>query len=197
MIGSVNRARAVLTALVLALALGLVGCSDNDPEPRTAPPSVELTPSPSAPTSSAPAAPVMPEAAKGTDAAAAEAFVKFYWDTVNYAQATGDLDDLRELSAEECAACRGGLDYLEKVFSKDGHIVGGDNEVAGIEIVGFVKHRGRYSDAVVNLTLRTTPQSVEFPGTSKDERYAGGKSTLEMRVRLLPDERRVISWSRT
>ena len=39
----------------------------------------------------------MPAAAKRHTAAGAEAFVQFYWEMVNYAQRSGDVDGLRVL----------------------------------------------------------------------------------------------------
>ena len=195
MIGAVNRARAVLTALLLTSALGLAGCSDDDPEPAPAPPSSEPA-SPSTTAASGPTPPEMPDAAKGTDAAAAEAFVRFYWDTVNYAQETGDLTGLQSLSSEACDACRGGLRYLEDVFDRNGTIEGGDNSVSNIEVLGFVRHEGTYSDALLELELRATPQAVRFPDGADDERYAGGTTLVSMRVRLDGASPLVVSWSK-
>src|SRR4051812_38018201 len=99
MIGRVSRTRAVLTALSLLPVLLVAGCSDDDPEPKFAPTPSESASSASPSSSATPETPqpTMPEAARGSDASSAEAFVKFYWDVVNYAQTSGDLDPLRGL----------------------------------------------------------------------------------------------------
>ena len=163
----VSRARAVLAAVpLLALALALGGCS-GDPKPK-----FEPTPSVSASASaSATAAPVMPDAARGTDAAAAEAFVRFYWDTVNYAQATGDVEALRPLASPECAPCRAGVAYLERVVAKGGRITGGR---ATVKVKRSSLMQGPSgNDAAVKIVLTTTPQVVDYP-QGADEHYPGG-----------------------
>ncbi|MGB0099090.1 MAG: DUF6318 family protein [Nocardioides sp.] len=175
--------RAVIAAVVLTL--GLAGCSGEDPEPNLAP-SASTSPTSPAPTPSpsGPVAPTMPEAAKGTDAAAAEAFVKFYWDTVNYAQKTGDVDGLRDLSSTRCIACQAGIDYLDDVFANDGEISGGASQVGKLK-TAFVDD-GDALDAVVEFELSTSRQRVDYPGRALDEVYRGGTSS--MRARLEPTQ---------
>lgn len=169
--------RAVIASVVLVL--GLAGCSSDDPEPNVAPPSPTV---PSTTGTSAETPPEMPDAAKGTDAAAAEAFVEFYWDTVNYAQRTGDLSSLREISAEECIACQAGLDYLADVFAKDGSITGGVGRVSDAT-AAFATNDG-VTYAVVDFALTTDRQTVDLPGVRDDETYKGGRS--DVRARLAP-----------
>src|SRR6478609_11779950 len=119
MIGDVSRTRAALTALSLIPALLVTGCSDDDPKPKFGPtPSATPSSTPSSATSGPTTPlPTLPPEAQGTGPDAAEAFVKFYWATVNYAQATGDIDALRKLGDNSCKACRGGVGYLEEVFA--------------------------------------------------------------------------------
>lgn len=186
MIEAVNRARAVLTAFLLASALGLAGCTD-DPEPRFAPPSSAPPASPSTSAASGPTAPEMPEAAKGTDAAAAEAFVKYYWEVVNYAEQSRDLSELRRISSDRCVACQAGIDYLERVFAQDAVISGGINRVLGPRTVFVAGERGR--DAVVEFELRSTRQHIAYPDAD-DDVYRGGRSS--MRARLQPAE---VAWT--
>src|SRR4051794_5689323 len=128
MIGVVSRTRAVLTAAVLLSALALGGCTDDDPEPKFGPTESSSPASPTSPsttTASGQIAPSMPAAAMDADAAAAEAFVSFYWKTVNYAQATGDLEPLSRLGAPTCKACKSGVEYLKDVYENGGKIDGG------------------------------------------------------------------------
>ena len=142
MIVGVSRTRAGLTAAVAISTLALLGCSDDEPEPKFDPPSSEAPASPSTTAASGPVAPTMPATARGTDAAAAEAFVKFYWVMVNYAQATGDLSGLASLSSKECAACRAGADSLREIFAKGGQIVGGGGDVSVID-TNFIQDSGK------------------------------------------------------
>ena len=178
MIGHVNRSRTAFTALSILSMLAVGACSGDDPEPKIADPSPtsSLPTSPSTTAASSPVEPTMPPGAQGTDAAAAEAFVKFYWEMVNYAQATGDLSGLKSLASEACAACRAGTDYLDRVFGSDGIIEGG---VASVRVTssGFIRD-GADSDAVVVFDVRTTRQTVDYPGTRDDEVFPGGKTRL-------------------
>lgn len=177
MIGRVSRTRATLTALTLISLLLLAGCTDDEPKPKFAPPSSDA-PTSAAPTSSV--APTMPAAASGADAAAAEAFVKFYWDTVNYAQESGDLHPLRQLADPRCAECEAGVKYLEGVFQADGRVIGGDATLE-VQKSTLVEGAGR-QDAVVKFVLSTTPQRVDYAGTDKDESFAGGQRTVNALV---------------
>ncbi len=88
--------RPALVGLVVALAVGLAGCSD-DPAPSG-------SPQPTASSSATPSAsvPTLPEAAKGDGPKAAEAFVRHYVDLINYGLATLDSRPLAEASTEEC-----------------------------------------------------------------------------------------------
>ncbi|MBA2953382.1 hypothetical protein HZF07_06625 [Nocardioides sp. CGMCC 1.13656] len=172
-----NRARAVLTALVLVSALGLAGCTDDDPEPKFAPPSSEPPESQSTTGASDPTPPEMPQAAKGTDAAAAEAFVKFYWETVNFAQATGDVEDLSRLSTK-CVNCDNGIEFIKSVYSDGGTIDGGDGKPTHIE-TRFTNLQGEWW-AIVDCTVALTPQDVDASGTEHDEHYAGGQRAIRM-----------------
>ena len=125
MIGAVNRARAVLTALLLTSALGLAGCSDDDPEPAPAPPSSEPA-SPSTTAASGPTPPEMPDAAKARTDKGAEAFVRYWLEVVNHAQATGETQVLEAMSESTCAGCRGIAEAVTEAYKGGGHIEGGE-----------------------------------------------------------------------
>jgi hypothetical protein len=99
----------VVAAVVLAAVVA--GCSaEPEPTPEAPPsapssseaPAVEPTPTPEAFT-----APQLPEAATTPDAAGAEAFVRYFWDTVNYAYTSGDTAAIWAISHVDCAGCAG------------------------------------------------------------------------------------------
>ena len=125
-------AAAVLTPLVLA------GCGGDDPAPKlpdTAPTATSSTsPSPAAavdPTEE----PTLPPEANGNDEAAAEAFIRYYWDVVDYAQLTGDLRTLKKLSLPSCASCNSGNAYLREMYAAGGSLEGVDYTLDGVRAI--------------------------------------------------------------
>lgn len=172
--------RAVIAAV--ALLLGLSACSGEDPEPKVAPPSPT---SPSTTGTSAETPPEMPDAAKGTDAAAAEAFVEFYWEMVGYAQSTGNVEGLRRLATSGCEACRGGVAYLEDVFSSGGTIAGGRGTVRNAS-ASSVQDDGA-TKVFVRYELFNTKQVVDLPGTSKDRTIPAGTLRMLSTLEATPD----------
>ena len=179
MIGLVNRSRTVITAMSLMSVLALGACSDDDPEPELAPPSSSAPSSPSTTAVSGPIEPTMPAAARGTDAAAAEAFVRFYWEMVNYAQATGDVRALTKLS-EDCPACRGGVTFIKQVYARGGRLTGGVGRIHDAR-VGILKGPPA-KRLVVHFRLENTTQVEDYPGSRRDKTYPGG--TIDFQVML-------------
>ncbi|MBI2244131.1 MAG: hypothetical protein HYU55_09390 [Nocardioides sp.] len=167
MIVAVTRSRTVVAALCVVSVLALGACSGDDPQPRFAPPSSSAPTSPSTTAVSGPVEPTMPAAAQGTDAAAAEAFVRFYGEMVNYAQATGDLDGLESMTDQSCTACKGGLAALQRIFARDGRVVGGVNSLSRLRS-GHLQGDERLT---VWFDLSTTKQLINYPGDRKDEVY--------------------------
>ncbi len=165
MIGS----RTVITAMSVLSVLALGACSGGDPGPKLAPPS--SSPSSSAPSSpsttavSGPIEPTMPAAARGTDAAAAEAFVKFYWEMVNYAQATGDVEGLRGLTNASCQPCSAGLRALEKLGAQHAQINGGVYRLSDVSSAFFDNGKR----IRVWYRLAASRQTITYPGGKEDQ----------------------------
>ncbi len=120
---------ATLLAAAL-LASPLAGCGDGDP-PKTAPftPTGHIetpipTPSQSA-TADAPVEPTLPDAATQATEEGARAFIAYYWDLINYAQATGDVKPLKAASSSRCTTCQTGIKGIKKLYKGGGHTVGG------------------------------------------------------------------------
>lgn len=183
MIGLVNRSRTALTALSMISALALGACSGDDPEPKLADPSpsASLPSSPSTTAVSGPVEPTMPAEARGTDAAAAEAFVKFYWEMVNYAQATGDTSGLRGLSSG-CRPCDSGAAFIESVYGNGGQLTGGVGRVDHTN-VGVLQGQPD-KRTVVHFKLASTRQLEDYPGTKRDKSYPAG--AIDFQVVLEP-----------
>ncbi|HEY0952440.1 DUF6318 family protein [Nocardioides sp.] len=194
MIGFVNRSRTVITAMSLLSVLALGACSDDDPEPKFAPPPSSTAPSsPSTTAVSGPVEPTMPAAARGDDAAAAEAFVKFYWEMADYAQETGDVAGLAALSPKGCKACQQVLDFLESVYRRDGHIRGGETKISDASTAP-VGSEGNL--LVVRYVLANSHQVVDLPGTKRDEEYEAGTVRIETIVRLTANGWRIEYWDK-
>jgi hypothetical protein len=186
MIGIVAGARAVIARLPLVLVLAAGGCSGDDPEPRVAPSgssSPSTSPSGSSSTAGDPTPPTLPAAAKGRGAAAAEAFVRFYFANVNFAQRTGQTSRLEGL-ALRCTGCAAGVASIRATYRGGGAIRGGDATADNWKI-GFLK-RSTEDWAVVETRVSTTKQTIDMPGSTHDERYPAGHT----RVRLVLQPRR-------
>ncbi|WP_343910899.1 DUF6318 family protein [Nocardioides aquiterrae] len=173
----VTGTRAVIAAVGVALVLG-AACSGSDPEPRLALPSSSAPSTPSTSPASSQTAPTLPPEAKGTDAKAAEAFVKFYWEMVNYAQRTGDVGALQALGPD-CGGCDAGIAFITDVYDRGGSIRGGEGHLTKLS-TGFI---GKNHDrAVVRCHVVTTEQNVDLPGTKHDKTYSGGDQPFQFQL---------------
>jgi hypothetical protein len=163
--GGNARARALAGAILCALVAS--GCQSN-PEPPPLERTAESgTPSPTA--SPAEAAPTHPAQAKGTNEAAAKAFVRHWIDVLNYSGPAGDPEPLRRLSDPNCAACVAIADLIGEV-----HEAGGDIDGRGwsVRTVTVVAHRPRR--AVVDARILVHPQRLRTSSTSAVKTYKGG-----------------------
>lgn len=166
--------------LLAGVCLGLVvsGCSGDDPGAGVGPSdssSAAATPSPTAtssPTPTGPVEPTLPAAAEGSDAAAAEAFVGFYWEMADYAQATGDVEGLRRMGSETCEPCRTAVAFVEEAYRDGGEVRGGQTTLSGIRSSPLLTRSGRAIQ--VKLEVSSSDQVVDHPGKAADERYPGG-----------------------
>ena len=129
-----------------ALVLLLAGCGGDPPKPKfsdspseSASSSATASESPSGSESpSAMTEPTPPREMAGKDEAAAEAFVEHYFELVNYAQATGQLEPVRRVAAPVCAACDGMSGAVEQVYRKGGTVRGGALTLEDLAVT----HRG-------------------------------------------------------
>ena len=104
--------RRVVTALLLML---LVGCS-SDPEPKEPGPSAKPTIT----------APTMPPQAKENTHEGAAAFVDHYVKVLNYAAATGDVEELSRLSSPKCDGCQKYIKLYRETYEAGGYFKGGE-----------------------------------------------------------------------
>lgn len=171
-------------AVATLLALTLTACgADPDPSPGpTSPPTVAST-SPSA----EPTAPMQPDLSYQRTKAGAVAFAKYYWQIVDYAQRTGDTEQLRTLE-HGCAACAAGREWIEKIYRRGGNITGGSHTYRRVSVV--------YADsktAGLVLRLLTTRQVVSGAGNLSG-RYKGGAISVSMAINAVGALWRVKDW---
>lgn len=122
----------------------------------------------------------MPALAKEPTQAGAEAFVRYYWDLVNYAQATGDTKGLRSVSAETCEPCQGGIDALENIVNeRGGKITGGEYSASNLRTTRLT---GQVPSYRIVFALSNEKQTIDFPSGEKDGGF--GASTNETMMAL-------------
>lgn len=107
-------------------ATDAVSSSATTPSPSTsqasAPPTVGQTVTIT--TGPAPTLPPMPPEAQEMTNEGAEAFVRYWFDLANYAQATGDTDPLMAQSGPECDMCAALRDGVEASYHDGGRVIG-------------------------------------------------------------------------
>ncbi|MDQ0729281.1 DUF6318 family protein [Arthrobacter sp. B1I2] len=167
---SAVRSRAA--ALVVGLALALSGCNSGDSpgtggtsspvaaETPTASTTPTSTPTPSAvykpadasgPAQNVPV-PVLPEVAKTETKEGAEAFVRFWYETLSYAYETGKPQNLEKISGPGCVFCKGLRDGINEAWSEGRWILGGKIETPAITAT---VETGAESYAVVQVIQST------------------------------------------
>jgi hypothetical protein len=166
-----------------ALALALSACADDEPEPRVDPtPTTSTSTSPTSdPTSTGPVEPPSPQAAASASKSGVEAFISYFWDLANYAQATGDTKTLRNLGAGSCGGCQGAFDFIDEVYGAGGSITGGEYTLGNLETKRLVAET---NDVVIfrsTFPTTNTRQVVRQPGKKADVYEA---STVRARFTL-------------
>ena len=114
----------------------------------------------------------MPEAAKAHTKAGAKAFVTYFWQVVNYAQATGDTDSIEELTDPACAGCGTGIKAIEDVYERGDRLVGGEATVGRTTAVIYPVSE----DLVARVTVRISfdrSSHVRADGSTAEKAPAG------------------------
>lgn len=114
--------------------------------------------------------PVMPAAAKGINEKGAEAFVRHFWETVNYAQQTGDSAALQALSGDGCKTCEAGMASISGVYDQGGRFLGGDIEARSIDAT--IMQAGEQQIAEVTVDVTQDAGTVEYPDRSQKTKAA-------------------------
>ncbi len=180
-----TRASLLVTALAAGTVLlgGCTGEPDDTPTAATflpatsesapAPDTGEASATPSAdPSTAALAAPELPAAATEQTPEGAAAFATWWFDTLNYATATGDVEALSAASElEVCVTCSNLVERIDSAYSSGGQIDGG-------AITTTVEPPQAVTDGVATFVVRveTAPASVTEDGVL-EQLPAGQKVT--------------------
>ena len=123
-----NRNRLTIITTGACLLGALTACTTPSPNaghPETTPPSTPATtPTASTPPTPATAPPTRPAAGTGLTLAAADSFVRYYVDLLNYASKTGDTQPLLSASESGCRQCKVYADYVTRVNAANGGLSG-------------------------------------------------------------------------
>jgi len=183
--------RPTIAAAVATFALlTLTGCSHTDDPPASADPAPTVARTSTSP-HPGPTEPTMPPAAQQQTKAGAIAFAKYYWTVVDYAQKSGDTSRLKTLATPRCRACAAGTRWLDRIFSRNGSVIGGERSVIRSWVP--MSPQAGASDYLVVLRLRTTRQTISHAG-ALNKHYAGGTELVNMSVRHYGTDWKVDSW---
>lgn len=162
--------RVCLVVAAAVLVAGAAACSE-DPDPQVAPPDPP-TPTVTTTPASGPVAPTLPPEAEGDDAAAAEAFVEYFWATVKYAETTAEVETLETLMSPQCQGCAGGIKFLRDVFKNGGEIRGGNVTLSNFEVKEL--QGGPAALFEVRVDVISTRQVVSYADSSADQVFPAG-----------------------
>jgi hypothetical protein len=171
--------------VVLAVLAGCGGDPKAEPTPSLSTPSVSTTPSPTAP--------VMPAAASENSKAGAIAFVRYYIELINHAQATGDVAALAAVEDPDCKSCTQGREYIQGTYAAGGHIEDGQLRLRVLSAL--------QNDAIngwtVDAKLSFGPQTVVNPSaTPSVQQLEGGGVPITVLVANRSDRWSVAEWTR-
>ena len=172
-----SRLRAAAVAVLLAWALTSCTAEADDPPPATPTGTTSSATSTPAETTPAPpppeTPPPLPPEAQAADDDGAAAFIHYYFDVVNYAYRTGDVDQLEALEADDCKSCTNVNDAIRKGHEDGGSIQGGLITVgdvvatpadpgAAVEVRAVITQaRGAFLDAS-GLQVEPIPEGAEY-----------------------------------
>lgn len=180
------RNRPTTIALACLTTTLLAACNANSPEagrPDTAPPTTAPTAVPASTTpsnSSTPpsAAPERPSAANGLTLAAAEVFVRYYSDLMNYASSSGDGTAMLSASDAGCENCKAYADFV-KISNEANGLLTGDYREHITDVSELVRGQsgrlgGSASVKVGAYVSRETPSAtpIETKATNYKREFA-------------------------
>lgn len=148
-----------LLAAVLACVVSLAGCSDSSSSPEASPTPTQTF-----------AGPAMSSGAQGESRDAAESFVRYWVETLNYATDSGDTEGLKSLATKDCENCADFAQTLDEIYGKGGRV-----ESKGWSLESAVPMADQpENQPAFQVKLKLQPQKVFATKDSEPETYPGG-----------------------
>ena len=117
----------------------------------------------------------MPDAARAHTRAGAKAFVSYYWQVVDYSQATLRVELLKEISQPTCTGCQGGIASIRTLALEGAVITGGEETLSDVAAAPMKKG----NPVLVTFDVHNEAQHIRVPG--KDEvLHPAGTSRMQM-----------------
>lgn len=200
--GYLRPVRLLAPAAAAVLLLVLTGCSEPEPgspmptgrapatsaEPSATASATTASPTPTSdtpePTQASQAAPTLPPEATTNDAAGAEAFVRYWFDTVNYAYDHLDAGPLQAASLDTCSVCGQIADEINEYARNGERVDGGAFTTA--EVVSPAPDGTGVN--VVSIVYSQEPYTVLNSAGEEVSQSAGEKASLGAVVRREADE---------
>ena len=183
----------VAAATALLVPLALAGCAEDDPQPKLPSASATSPTTTASATPDAPVEPTLPPEAQGKDEAAAEAFVRYFYDLINYAQVTGDVRAIKRVSFPSCDACANGAKFVHDIYAEGGFIDGASYTVSEVLVDLVTNSRGVQT---FNATVRTANDAFTQRESANDEpvAYAADTDVILMSLGRDASGFKVASW---
>lgn len=168
--------RRLAVACVATLVAVAVGCGDPEPARDSGDPADRGASA----TGAQP--PTLPRAARNNSVAGAKAFIRYYWDVKNYAQATGDTAPLRAAATAECN-CKDEAWFIEQLFENGSRIKGGEYAVREISAPS------RLGAAELSFVVRVhTAREVITRGEAEGRRLVSGPGRIRNQMIVVYEE---------
>jgi hypothetical protein len=143
-----------------ALAASLVACGTTAAKPPPSPSS--STPrTPSHGPTTAPDAPVIPDAAKQHTKEGAESFVRYFWRSVDYATSRLSPETLDPLIRDDCSGCKAGVKFITDAARKGVRIDGGAETIDSIRVSRQKIGADLYYS--IDVTITNQEQHLRYP----------------------------------
>lgn len=133
----------------------------------------------------------MPPEAQVADVNGAAAFIRYYFDTMNYSYETGDTQPLQELADQACVACAGIVELIDGHYDDGGRIEGGQITVSEVVVEPGTPSQGLGASVVAS---QADGRALGRDG-DVDQELAGTPAALyDFELRLNNDRWIVRAW---